>query len=88
VAHPHDAIHAPTAVIAFAGPTIFLVGSAMFHRTMASKLPHSYLIAVLALAAWCALALTLHLNGLWLGAGVLAVMMMVAAFAHREGHAA
>jgi low temperature requirement protein LtrA len=88
VAHPHDAIHAPTAVIAFAGPTIFLAGSAMFHHTMASKLPLSYLIAVLALAAWSALALTLHLNGLWLGAGVLAVMMMVAAFAHTKGHAA
>ncbi len=88
VAHPHDSIHAPTAVIALAGPTIFLVGSAMFHRTMASKLPLSYLFAVLALAAWCALALTLHLNGLWLGAGVLAVMMLVAAFAHREGHTA
>ncbi|MDZ7812079.1 MAG: low temperature requirement protein A [Ideonella sp.] len=88
VAHPHDAIHAPTAVIAFAGPTIFLLGSAMFHRTMASKLPLSYLVAVPALAAWGGLALTLHLNGLWLGAGVLAVMMLVAAFAHREGRAA
>jgi low temperature requirement protein LtrA len=87
VAHPHDAIHAPTTVIAFAGPTIFLVGSAIFHRTMASKLPLSYLIAVLVLATWSGLALTLHLNGLWLGAGVLTVMMMVAAFAHRKGHA-
>lgn len=88
VAHPHDAIHAPTALIAFAGPTVFLVGSAMFHRTMASKLPLGYLIAVLALAVWSWLALTLHLNGLWLGTGVLAVMMVLAAFAHRKGRAA
>jgi low temperature requirement protein LtrA len=87
VAHPRGAIHAPTALIAFAGPTIFLVGSAMFHRTMASKLPLSYLIAVLALAAWSGLALTLHLNGLWLGSAVLVVMMVLAALAHREGHA-
>jgi low temperature requirement protein LtrA len=88
VAHPHDAIHAPTALIAFAGPTIFLVGSAIFHGTMAQRLPVNYLVAVPALAAWVWLALTLHLNGLWLGAGVLAVMSTLAALAHRERIAA
>ncbi|UTD54147.1 low temperature requirement protein A [Halomonas sp. MS1] len=87
VAHPHDAIHTPTALFAFAGPTIFLVGSAMFHRTMASKLPVCYLLAGVALAAWAWLALTMHLNGLWLGGGMLVVMITLAATAHREGAA-
>lgn len=88
VAHPRDAIHAPTALIAFAGPTIFLTGSAMFHRTMAARMPVSYLYACGALAVWAGLALALHLSGLWLGFGVLAVMMTLASVAHRDEAAA
>jgi low temperature requirement protein LtrA len=84
VGHPLDAVHLPVAVIAASGPSIFLAGSAMFHRTMAQKLPLNYLIAVLALGVWSFAALTLHLNGLWLAAGVLAVMVALAKLAHRK----
>lgn len=46
VAHPSDAIKAPTAIIASAGPSIFLMGSALFYRTMAQRMPLSYVIAI------------------------------------------
>lgn len=88
VAHPLEAVHGPTALIAFAGPTLFLAGSALFHRTMAERLPVSHLAAVAVLAVWAGLALALHLSGLWLGVGVLAVMLTLAALAHRAGAAA
>ncbi|MDZ4395396.1 MAG: low temperature requirement protein A [Cypionkella sp.] len=83
VAHPLESVHAPVALIATAGPAIFLAGS----RTMAQKLPFSYLAAVLGLAVWGGLCLMLHLNGLWLGAGVLAVMLALASFAHGKADA-
>jgi low temperature requirement protein LtrA len=78
VAHPHDAIHATTAIIAFAGPAIFLLGCAMFLRVMATRLRRAYLVAVAALALWAFVAVALHLNGIWLGAGVLLIMLAVA----------
>ena len=37
VARPVGAIHAPVALIAAAGPSIFLLGSTIFHRTMAQR---------------------------------------------------
>ncbi|MDZ5698554.1 low temperature requirement protein A [Chelativorans sp. M5D2P16] len=80
VAHPHDAVAASTAFIAAAGPSIFLLGSALFHRTMAQKMPASYLAAVGALAIWSWLALALHFQGLWLGMGVLVIMIALAGF--------
>ncbi|MDQ7728575.1 low temperature requirement protein A [Halomonas sp. SpR8] len=82
VAHPHDAIHATTALIAFAGPTIFLIGSAMFHHTMAQKMPLHYLVAIVALVAWSWLMFVLHMQGLWLGVGVLVIMILLAGFGH------
>ena len=83
VAHPHDPIHTPTAIIAFAGPAIFLLGCAMFLRVMAARLRLAYLIAVAALAAWAFTAVALHLNRLWLGAGLLAIMLGVAVSGRR-----
>jgi low temperature requirement protein LtrA len=84
VAHPHDAIHAETAIIAFAGPSVFLLGCTIFHRVTAERLRALYLLAVAALAAWGWVALSMHLNGLWLGAGVLAIMMGIAGLGHRK----
>lgn len=86
VAHPLEAVHTPVALIAAAGPAIFLAGSALFHRVMAQKLPLAYLGAVLALALWAGLCLTLHLNGLWLALGVLAVMLALAGLGHKGAH--
>ncbi|WP_233457220.1 MULTISPECIES: low temperature requirement protein A [Alphaproteobacteria] len=84
VAHPHDAIHAETAIIAFAGPSLFLLGCTIFHRVTAERLRGLYLLAVAALAAWGWACVGLHLQGLWLGAGVLLIMVAMAALGHRK----
>ena len=87
VAHPYDPIHAETALIAFAGPSLFLLGCTIFHRVTAERLRAMYLLAVAALAVWGWVTLSLHLNGLWLGAGVLLIMMSLVALGHRSGNA-
>lgn len=74
VAHPSAPAHLPTILSAAAGPILFLIGSALFHRTMAERVPLGYLIAILALLGWSALALALHLPGIVLGTGGLAIM--------------
>ncbi|ASM71022.1 MULTISPECIES: low temperature requirement protein A [Roseobacteraceae] len=84
VAHPLDPIHVETALIAFAGPSLFLLGCTIFHRVTAERLRALYLLAVVALAAWAWVVLSLHLNGLWLGAGVLLIMMTMAALGHQR----
>ena len=56
----------------------------IFHRTMAQRMPLSYVVAIAALVCWSLLALTLHLNGIWLGAGVLAVMVALAGTGRAE----
>jgi len=86
VAHPHDPVHGETALIAFAGPSLFLLGCTIFHRVTAERLRGLYLIAVAALAVWGGTALSLHLSGLVLGAGVLAIMVAMAALGHRKAH--
>lgn len=84
VAHPHDPIHAETALVAFSGPSLFLLGCTIFHRVTAERLRGLYLVAVVALAGWAAAALSLHLTGLVLGAGVLAIMVAMAALGPRK----
>lgn len=83
VSHPAEAVHLPTVLIAAAGPAIFLSGSAMFHRTMAKRVPPAYPLAAMAIAVWCWTAFSLHLSGLVLGAGVLAVLALLAAIARQ-----
>ncbi|WP_163268881.1 low temperature requirement protein A [Chelativorans alearense] len=78
VSHPTEAVHLPTALVAGAGPVIFLLGSAVFHGTMAKQMPSAYLPAAVVLGAWCWIAFALHLTGLLLGAGVLAVLLALA----------
>jgi len=86
VAHPTEAIHAPVALIAAAGPAIFLLGALLFQRIMADTIPLAYPATIVAVAIWSWLAYTLHLSGLWLGAGILIIMMVLAAFS--RGHEA
>ncbi|TDK28771.1 low temperature requirement protein A [Luteimonas aestuarii] len=86
VAHPLDPVHVPTALAAAAGPTLFLAGAALFHRTMSRRMPGTYGLAVLALPAWAWLTVALHLDGRWLGAGVL--MLMTAVAIRQRGHGA
>lgn len=84
VAHPHDPAHAETAVVAFSGPSLFLLGCTIFHRVIAGRLRVLYPVAVAALAVWAGGALSLHLSGLALGAGILAIMIAMAALGHRR----
>ncbi|MEM7296597.1 MAG: low temperature requirement protein A [Pseudomonadota bacterium] len=75
VAHARDAIHEDIAIVAFAGPAIFLIGASIFHRTMLETLRWPYLLAIAALGGWCWWALSQHLTGLMLGGGVLGVIV-------------
>jgi low temperature requirement protein LtrA len=84
LAHPLDAVHAQTVLVAVAGPVIFLVGGAMFHRSMAERIPLPGLVTMPILAAFGYAALVLHLSGLWLGAGVLAILIALARFSPRR----
>lgn len=79
VAHPADPVHTPTVLAGFFGPTIFLLGCALFQRSMDGRVHAPYLIAIVLTGAWGWLALQLHLSGLWLAAGVLAIMISLAA---------
>ncbi|RNF33936.1 low temperature requirement protein A [Paracoccus methylarcula] len=85
VAHPLDTVHVPTALVAVAGPAIFLFGSTLFHRVMSQGMRPAYLAAVAALALWGFVAVKLHLAGLWLGAGVLVVMAVLALSGRSKG---
>lgn len=76
VAHPHDAIHADAAIVAFAGPALFLTGASIFHRTMLERFRLAYLVTIAALAAWAWLANDMHVTGLLLGAGVLSILVL------------
>ncbi|MCA8879677.1 MAG: low temperature requirement protein A [Rhodobacteraceae bacterium] len=78
LAHPLDSVHAPAVLTACAGPAIFLAGSAVFHRRMAQRVPPAYLAAIAALAVFGGLALILHLHGLLLGFGTLAILVALA----------
>ncbi|MGB7998432.1 MAG: low temperature requirement protein A [Photobacterium halotolerans] len=84
VAHPLSAIHAPAAITAAAGPSVFLLGSAVFNQTMAQKFPVAYLLAVIVLALWSGLAYSAHWQGLWLGLGDLVILILLARFGRAE----
>ena len=87
IAHPTDAAHLPTILVAVIGPAIYLLGSALFYRTMAERMPLAYLGGLLALAivGWAAHAI--HASGLLLGFGVLSVMIALTVLAARERRA-
>ena len=70
------------------GPAQRIVGQdlgGVSERTCSPRLRIFYLLAVAALAGWAWLALSLHLSGLFLGAGVLAIMVTMATLSHRRG---
>jgi low temperature requirement protein LtrA len=78
VAHPTDAVHLPSILIAIAGPLIFLVGNMLFRRTLGRRIPPSYLAPFMALPliGWAVHAI--HASGLLLGLGMLLVILPVA----------
>lgn len=78
VAHPTDAVHVPSIVIAGAGPLIFLAGNIVFRRCLGLRIPMTYLapFVALPLVGWAVHAA--HASGLILGLGMLVVMLPVA----------
>jgi low temperature requirement protein LtrA len=79
LAHPDEPAHAPAILFAIFGPALFLIGSALFHRTMAARIPLSYLAAILGLAGVGLAVYVTHASGLVLGLGMLAVLLALAA---------
>lgn len=80
VAHPNDAIHADSALVAFFGPTLFLIGATIFHRTMLDRFNPVYFLTIAVLGLWCWMANKLHMTGLFLGLGVLIILLLSAGF--------
>lgn len=79
IAHPEEPAHVQTILFAVSGPSLFLLGSTVFYRTMAAHVPLGYLAAVIALVAVGAGVYLLHASGLVLGLGIVAVMVALAA---------
>ncbi|MGB3555086.1 MAG: low temperature requirement protein A [Jannaschia sp.] len=79
VAHPTDAVHLPSILIAVAGPLIFMAGNMLFRRTLRRRVPPTYFapFVVLPIIGWGIHAA--HASGILLGLGMLAVMLPVAA---------
>lgn len=77
IAHPSDRAHAPVILAATLGPTIYILGSAMFYRTMAERIPAAHLGGVVALAAVGYGIHAAHASALILGASVLIVLVVL-----------
>ena len=51
IAHPTEAVSTATAVVILAGPALYLVGQALFRRTVFDRIQRSRIVGVLGLAA-------------------------------------
>jgi low temperature requirement protein LtrA len=87
IAHPADAAHLPTILVAVLGPAIYLVGSALFYYTMAERIPPTYLGGLAALAAIGWGVHVAHASGLVLASCVLAVMIALTVLSARSNRA-
>lgn len=75
IAHPSEAAHLPTILTAALGPTAYLLGSILFYRALAARVPPRYFWVLLALLVFGLLVALLHLSGLVLGLGVLLILL-------------
>jgi len=84
IAHPTDPAHLPTILVAVLGPAIYLLGGAMFYRTMAERVPLAYLVGLglLAIVGWGVHAA--HGSGLVLGASVPIALILLTVLAARS----
>lgn len=78
VAHPADAVHLPSILIAVAGPLIFLAGNMLFRRTLGRRIPPSYLLPFVALPLLGWLVHATHASGFLMGLGMLLVTLPTA----------
>ncbi|MGB3542551.1 low temperature requirement protein A [Rubrivirga sp.] len=86
IAHPYDAVYLSTVLVATVGPSLYLVGSALFERSVTGSLPVGHLLALPALAAVGGAVLLAHASGVVLGAAVLAVLVVLNVVATSQGH--
>lgn len=86
IAHPTDAAHLPSIVIAVVGPLLFLTGNAMFRSRIVGRVPMTYLIPFVVLPV---LGLGVHLthaSGIILGLCMLVVLLGTALLRPKDGH--
>ena len=81
LAHPIDVADQATIFFSTLGPALFLLGSVLFHRTMAAKVPAGYIVGLVALVVWAFVALAAGSSALVLGAGVLVILVSIAIYA-------
>jgi len=84
LAHPLDTVSTATAAIAAAGPVLFLLGSMIFRRSMGASAPMPYWLAIISIIGLCVLAQVTALAGLWLGSGVLGMLIALAIVTSRS----
>lgn len=87
IAHPMDKAYVPTILIATLGPAIYLLGSAIFYRTMAQAVPSTYLTGLAGLTLIGIATYFLEGNGLALGLGVLVILATITWVTSRRGDA-
>ncbi|MGQ7847688.1 low temperature requirement protein A [Granulosicoccus sp. 3-233] len=87
IAHPVEAAHLPTILVAVAGPLIFLAGNALFRRSIARPLPGALPLTGLVIVAIGLLIQVTHAPALLLGLGVLFPMLTLAYRLGRHAHA-
>ena len=78
IAHPGEAAHVPTVLVAVVGPLIFLLGNALFRRSIGRRVPGSLGIAAIALVAVGAVVHLAHAPALVLGTGALIPLLWLA----------
>jgi low temperature requirement protein LtrA len=78
IAHPLEAVHLPSIIIAVAGPLIFLAGSILFRRTISRAIPTTYVLPFIALPIIGFMVNAAHASGLLLGFGVMITMLLTA----------
>ncbi len=88
IAHPGEAAHVPTVLFAVLGPLIFLVGNALFRRSLGRPVPGALGIAAVALIAVGVAAHLTHAPALVLGIGALMPLLALAWQLGRHGSAA
>jgi low temperature requirement protein LtrA len=84
IAHPQDPAHMPTILISVAGPLIFVLGNLLFRRTIARRIPVTYLLPFVALPILGYVVYAAHASGIILGVGMMVIMMLTALMQPKE----
>jgi len=80
MAHPHEHVGIKHVAATLGGPGLYLLGNALFRRVVYGRVPASHIAGLLGLAAWATAAAALGSSLLALCAGVVALLLLVAAW--------